>query len=423
MKRAIRRDQLTSRLNLLWIGLGLFMFGYAQPDIILFSPAAGFLSRITQLGGIIVYAAIISALKPSANEYAPTAKYFIYALLGWQVFMFLNGDWWDLLNYTYYFDPYCYTIYLYALLFLIPTLPLMRSFFTVSRWLMLCGLPIGILLISSFASYGAIQFAFEGFIFGAAMIVMTSKYHSRKWLYAAFGILLFGLLVAAIKARRNLMLTDLFYLASGGYMVFFKTKGFSRTTKIFAILSLISVGLLGAGFFIMNSSGMFASLVARAGENTREYVFLYYFWDMLQTPIDMIIGRGMRGAYECAGVVDAGLENLRQNVENGYLQLMLKGGVIYIIMYLTLFVMAIHRGWKSQNQFCKTAIIILLVQIFDMLFFGLHAVNLKTFMIWMCASACLSGNISQMTDEELLDELSEKKLLLPKWDAPKTMDQ
>ena len=417
MKRIIRTDKYSSRLNLLWIGLGLFILGYAQADIIRFSLLGSVLTHVTQLGGILVVFAIFSSIQFKRNDCTKWASALIIALLAWHTFMFVNGDVTELLGIVFYFDPYYYTVYLYAFLLLIPIVPLVRSFFNISRWMMLAALPLGMMPIMYYTSFGAIQFIFEGFLFGAALFVMTPKYHSRQWLYAAYGILVFGLLLSAITARRNLMVTVFLYLAAGVYIGVFKDEKVSKWTKVFSILTGISAILIAVAFFVLNSNGMFANLVERAGENTREYVLLYYFWDMLQTPLDMIIGRGVRGAYECAGIENGNADNLRQNVENGYLQLMLKGGIIYIIIYLCTFITAIRKAVKSQNQLCQACIIILSVQLLDMVFFGLHAVNLKTFMIWMCVSACLSAEILTKNDNELLEVITEKQHRLPHWQS------
>lgn len=415
MQRTIRQDKYTSRLNLLWIGLGLFLFGYAQTDIIRLSAAGNLMTRITQLGGVIIYFSLFSSLAPSQNDRTRWGKWLIIALSVWHLYMLALSNPDNLTNYTFYFDPYSFTLYIFPLVLLLPVMPLLRSFFTVSRWLMLVAFPLGALATMYFISFGAIQYIFEGFLFGAALIVLTSKYHSKQWVYTALVTLVFGLLISAITARRNLMVTDFMYLAGGVYMMLFQGDKISKSTKVFALMSIVCIVLLGAGFFIINSNGVFSNLVARAGENTREYVVLYFFWDMLQTPLDMLIGRGAQGAYECFGIENGNTENTRQVIENGYLQLMLKGGLIYILLYLTIFFTAIRRAWRGQNQMCQAAIIVLLIQLVDMLFFGLHAVSLKTYMIWMCVSFCLCPSLTSKSDSELQDALTEKLHKLPNW--------
>lgn len=414
MSRNIRQDHLATRLNIFWIGLALFIFGYSLPDILMFSIVGRLTPYLGLLGEFCIFGGLLSSLTWDKTQQTRWGKILVCFLLLWHVFMAVQRDAGDLLALVNYSDPYGFTLYLYPLLLVIPVFPLVRSFYRIAPWLMAVSLPLLCLPVLYYTTFGAIQFIFEGFVLGAAFILMTSRYHSRNLLIASAALLAFAFLIATITARRNLMMTTMLYMLGGAYMILFRSQKVSRTTQLFAIMSGVVVALAGIAFFLMNSSGMFSKLVGRSGDDTRSYVVLLFFWDMLQTPLDMIIGRGIRGTYECQGV-EGGYKTMRAAVENGYLQLMLKGGIIYILAYLTTFFTAIRQAWHSRNQLCRAAIIILAVQLFDMLPFGLHAVNLKTFMIWMCVSICLCPAVWDMTDEEIRDELTEKKHLLPKW--------
>lgn len=419
MDRLIRRDRQSDRLNLLWLGLGLFMFSYAQPDIIMISGLSRVLGLCANIGTLLIFFSIFTSIKLQFEDRTRWAKTLIVFILLWHIFMALKYEPLDLLGWPLYFDPYSYTLYLYSLILIIPALPLVRSFFLVSRWLMLVGFPLFCLPLLYFTNFGAIQFVFEGFMAGAGLMLMTNRYHSKKWLWIAASALFFSFLVATLTARRNLMLTSTFYMIAGGYMILFKGKQVAKTTQIFVIMSGVVCIILAAILFMMNSNGIFAKIAGHAGENTRDYVFLLFFWDMIQTPLDMLLGRGIRGAYECQGIDGDGYNNMRQAVENGYLQLMLKGGIVYIIAYVTIFITAIRQAWSSKNQLSKASIFILIIQLVDMLPFGLHAVNLKTFMIWMCVSICLCPSICDKTDDELIDLLTTKKSRLPDWQRNK----
>lgn len=414
MIRDIRQDKLATRLNLFWIGLAFFVFGYALPDILMFSIIGKLTPYLNLLGVLFIIGGLFCSISWNKTTQTRLGRIIVCFLIFWHLFMALHREASDLLARVIYSDPYNYTLYLYPLLLLIPVFPLVRSFYRVSKWLMFASIPLLCLTVMYYTNFGAIQFVFEGFVMGAAFILMTSRYHSRNLLLSAAGILAFSFLIATITARRNLMMTTMLYLLGGAYMILFRSHKVSKSTQIFAIMSGVVVALAGTVFFLMNSTGIFSTIVARSGDDTRSYVFLLFFWDLLQTPLDMIIGRGIRGTYECQGV-EGPYRTMRSVVENGYLQLLLKGGIIYIVAYITTFITAICKAWRSRNQLCRAAIIILTVQLIDMIPFGLHAVNLKTFMIWMCVSICLCPSVWNMTDEELRDELTEKKHQLPQW--------
>lgn len=415
MDRLIRRDRYTDRLMLLWVGLGMFMFGYAQPDIFLHSGISNALALCTKAGTLMIFVSLFTSIKPAWNDRTHWGKLLIAWIALWHIFMVVEYEPLDVLGLPNYFDPYCYTLYLFPLVLFVPPIPLVRSFYFINRYLVPVGMVMLCLPLIYFTGFGAIQFIFEGFIMGAALILMTSKYHTTRQQWIAAAALILGFLVATITARRNLMMTTMLYMLGGGYMILFRGKKIARSTQIFVLMSGVTAALLAAMVFLLNSNGVFAKIAGRAGDNTRDYVFLLFFWDMLQTPLDMILGRGIRGAYECRGVDGNGNE-MRSAVENGYLQLMLKGGIIYIVAYVTLFITAIRQAWHSTNQLCRASIIVLCIQLFDMLPFGLHAVNLKTFMIWMCASICLCSSLWSKSDDEILDLLTTKKTRLPHWD-------
>ena len=412
MDRLIRRDKLTDRLCLLWAGLGLYALTYAQVDIVKFSAIGAVTDRLVTIGLVLIVFSLFTSLHPSQIQRTRTGWILTGLLLAWHLFMTFSHDPGDVLGLPNYSDPYGYTVYLFPLLLLIPIAPLVRSYLLMGRWLMLIGIPLMLMPLLYYASFSAIQFCFEGYLACAGLILMTSRYHTKGWLWAAALSLFVGFIVATITARRGLMMTSMLYMLGGAYMIIFRGKRLKRSTQMLLIATGISLALLAAGIFMLGSNGIFSKIAGRAGDNTRDYVFLFFFFDMLQTPLDMILGRGIRGVYECQGV-DGGYETTRSAVENGILQMMLKGGIVYVILILTTLCTAIRQAWRSTNQLCRASILIISIQLFDMLPFGLHAVGAKTFIIWMCVSICLSPVICSKSDEEIQEMLSEKLPKLP----------
>ena len=415
MDRIIKHNSFADRLGLLWIGLGIYCIGYAQTDYVMLGMIGNLLNHIMPIGTLLIFLSLFTSLRPSEIQRTRTAWILIGCLLFWHIFMVFRYDPEDMLAPIVYADPYSYTVYLFALVLLIPPVPLVQSYFRISRWLILIGIPLMLIPLFLYATHGALQFCFEGYLAAGGLILMTSKYHKKELLWLAFAGLFVAFLIATIKARRNLMATTMLYLLGGAYMMIFRGKKMNRSTQILLIMSGISCALIAAAVFMLNQHGIFSTISERAGDNTRDYVFLLFFWDMLKTPLDIIIGRGIRGGHECIGVDESG-DGIRYAVENGYLQMMLKGGVIYILLILATHITAIKKAWSSKNQLCQASVIIIAVQLFDMLPFGLHAASAKTFIIWMCVSICLCPALCNKSDEELMKELTEKQLKLPKWE-------
>lgn len=415
MDRIIKHDSLSDRLCLLWIGLGLYILTYTQTDLLAMGIVGNVFNHLVPVGTLLIFFSLLSSLRPSQIDRTKTAWGLIVALLVWHVYMAFRTDPGDLLALVMYSDPYAYTAYLFALLLLIPPIPLVKSYYTTARWLIIIGIPLITITLFLYASLSAIQFCFEGFIAAAGLIVMTNKFQNRTWLRIAYFALFLAFLVATIKARRGLMATTMLYMLGGAYMTVFKGNSMKRSTQLFIVATGISLVLVAAAVFMMNSKGIFSEIAGRAGDNTRDYVFLLFFWDMVQTPLDIVFGRGIRGGYECQGV-DEGYESIRYAIENGILQMMLKGGIVYIVLVLSIMILAIKKAWHSTNQLCQASIIIIAIQLFDMIPFGVLATNAKAYIIWMCISICLCPSICRKTNEELIQELTEKNLKLPKWE-------
>ena len=57
----------------------------------------------------------------------------------------------------------------------------------------------------------------------------------------------------------------------------------------------------------------------------------------------------------------------------------------------------------------------MIVQLIDMLPFGLHAFNMKTFFVWMSVSICLDERLLRMNDYEIKAIFFKNKIKLLPW--------
>lgn len=402
---------------LMWWGLVIYMAGFCVPGFI-----TGPVGLLLIMGGTLTtYFGIFGAKKQSLSELCHVGKVLGILLLLWHAYMFVRSPWDDLTNLILYLDPYTFSCYLYPLLLLLPIGVMVSTYFRVATPLLYASPFMVIAMMFTYYDNGGKQFFFEGFLLASAFVLLTYRYHSRRIVTWAIVALVVGLLIATLTARRNLMMTCALYMLGAGVIWFFRDGKTSNQNRFFIVLSAVIVVILVAAAFMLESNGAFRLISERAGENTRDYVFLFYFTDLLQTPLDIVFGRGIRGAYECGGVDDtSGYDTTRQCIENGFLQLMLKGGICYLVLYLTTFFYAIRRGLKSTNQVCIAAAIVLLVQVLDMFPFGLHAMNIKAFMIWMCVAILLHKDLWKKSDKEIEDLFFESQQRLPHWASPQS---
>lgn len=120
----------------------------------------------------------------------------------------------------------------------------------------------------------------------------------------------------------------------------------------------------------------FATLMERGDEDSRSGVEESFYADM-KTETDWIFGRGWFGAY-----YDPIFNKPRLGVETGYLTLILRGGLFYLIPYVIILLFSFYNGYfRSNNLFCKSFGILCLMQIINLYPFGWPAFNFFHFFV------------------------------------------
>ena len=146
---------------------------------------------------------------------------------------------------------------------------------------------------------------------------------------------------------------------------------------------------------------MFSFLVDRGEEDTRSGVEVYMYADMSST--DWVIGKGIKGEYYCPivdNVNDA--SGFRGYIETGYLQMILKGGIMSIALLLLILIPAIFKGlFKSKNILSKAAAIwITLWIIYEYPVIGV-GFTMHYLLVWISVGICYSKKIRNMADSTI----------------------
>lgn len=414
MDNVIIKEKGFNTLSTIWYGLVMY-------NIILLSELYFEIYDDLTLNLLLV-ASILIVIINIASYYSfeyqnKVNKIIIGCIFFWYLVMYINSDPTELLMKFNYLLPYSVLPYCVILLLGLPTINFLRSSINAIY-------KINILFLFIFfiplliRDNGIKQLFLETFAAGAGFIYITNKFHSSRNCFIALIVLVLAFIVATLTARRNLMLTFGLYILIGSIGVIINGKIKSLESKFIAILITLLLLIGGISFYLQESTGTFSLLTERAKENTREEVFLAYAIDMAN-PKDLILGRGMFGEYYCPGIdkdeeADE-FKDYRKDIECGYLQIILKGGIIYLLLYLSIFCLAIYKGLKSSNQLSKSCTCLLLIQLIDMFPFGLHAFNIKTFIIWLAIAICLDVDIRKMKDIEVMNILFKKKLTLLPW--------
>ena len=255
-------------------------------------------------------------------------------------------------------------------------------------------------------SLGIVE-ALSGLSIPVAFILLTYLYHSNKKNLLAIGIILITLLFAIIRARRGLIIITSSVIIFSFLLYFFHSK--RKIITIYLVILITVLGILYASnIYNINNSKIFSLLVERGTEDTRTGVELYFYDDMKE--IDWIIGRGMGGEYYCPDITGDQITNYRNLIETGYLQIILKGGIISLGLLLLMIIPAFIKGiFFSKNLLSTAAGIWILVFMISSYPAIQTWFSLNYFLVWISIGVCFSKKIRNMTDDEIKFELQSAK--------------
>ncbi len=383
-----------------FLGFAIYTFGYLLVTLELF-PAA--LCQLCMIPGLILFInGAVRLLKIENNN-----KYFMILLFLLMLWHIITISRIESITYEkikgYLFYPYFFLPYFVPLIALLVN----RVSFVKGLFKYATQMGIAFLFLLGLLSY----FAFSNQDFseqlvwslgtGCGFILLTWGYHSRKVKYIALAVVFLCLLTTTIMARRNIMLTFGNYLLFSLILYFFLYDKRNVIKKIVFVCTMFILSLIGVFYFIANNDSTFKLISERASENTRDEVLIAYFLDMAEN--DILIGKGIDGTYYCPGIDSDDIDD-RELIECGYLQIILKGGIINLIIFLLILIPAIILGiGMSKNILCKAAGIIVFLWLMDMIPWGMPAMNTRYILLWVCVGLCYKKDIRMKSDVEIYD--------------------
>ena len=139
-----------------------------------------------------------------------------------------------------------------------------------------------------------------------------------------------------------------------------------------------------------NTYGNNSSMV----QDTRTFLFRELNEDLTSTS-SWIYGKGIFGTYYSQVMHNAQMRKDYSDNENrlgtecGHLWLLLKGGIIYFIIYVLLFYTAILRGNKSDNYWLIFLSFILASRLMMMFISFTPSFDISNILIWLFLSFCM----------------------------------
>lgn len=189
--------------------------------------------------------------------------------------------------------------------------------------------------------------------------------------------------------------------------------GFIRRGKMRSIFVMLLVVFVVVVYYLVTKTSFLELLINRtfeggdtsAGfrESTREEFMNAMVQDFNANPLSWIFGRGVNGCYSLKGNL------LRSSIEWGYMWLILKGGLIYLVLYVYVLLKAFYKGFrKSSNAFAKALGFLCLVQVLLLIPFGLPTVSVQCLMVWHSVRLLNSPSFLQLSDTEVYKLINAK---------------
>lgn len=181
-----------------------------------------------------------------------------------------------------------------------------------------------------------------GLIFAMLMRSYLNRNDRRLVDFSAF----FSLFCAAYFARRGVLLS---YVVTYLFMIIINLHFQTKRKKLFSLFKYSIAIMILASFVFVIGSTVFSVIYGRMGDDTRTLVEVELLEQMESSGV-MMTGKGYAGTYYSEFVDSSGID--RDGIETGYLHLILKGGIVYLVLMTLSFTPAVMLGFFKSNNFC-----------------------------------------------------------------------
>lgn len=212
-----------------------------------------------------------------------------------------------------------------------------------------------------------------------------------KWIAILSSVLMLFLMI--YLARRGAIFMFVMYFLGALYLYILQPDKGTKFFKIIFVLLIIGTAVLTV---FMYSDNIFSLLFARMDEDTRSGVndsVIRY----LNNENAWFFGKGIEGAYP-----DINWDKPRYGVETGYLNMILKGGVVYLGLYCFLLLHSAYLGFfKTNNRLTKAFALYIFFHVLFLVPFGLISFGLEYLFVWVGVVICQSNKYRLITNQQI----------------------
>jgi hypothetical protein len=211
----------------------------------------------------------------------------------------------------------------------------------------------------------------------------------KKYKNIVFFNFIIGLVLNIIMARRaeSLFFGGIFIVA---FLYNYKISPIKKTFYIF----VTSITFLFLTTYFDFGSSLFNRF--DEGYENRDFLFEEVLLSLNESNSELF-GKGAQGTYFSV------LRNEdRYIVENGFYDLVLKSGWVFLGLFVFLAFVSIYRGFfKSKNIFAIRLGIFVFLYLLLMFGHGVFEFSYRVFFLWLAISICLSDNLIKLDDNEI----------------------
>ncbi len=400
-------------LNIFWIGYLLYALSYNLSATIVYIDIKQ-LQAIQFLGLTMFSYAAINILKFRFKNSYLRVIFILYIL--WQLGIVFRGFRFDF----FYVKEQLFDIGYGIFIYLVPLFLLFPQNFAFYRKLFL----VILIQSGSYLLFSAIFIKdifnpdrqstlsqgiaenFTALVFSVAFMLFTYIYHTPKKRLWALGVMAISVLVVVYRARRGWIFMHITTLLSILMIYLIVSKRTIMVTYLAVLMALLGY-FYYTNLYNQSNFGIFNFLVERGDEDTRTGVEVLFQEDMDST--EWLIGKGINGDYYCPNI-DPDSTGYRNVIETGYLQIILKGGIISLVLLLLILIPSVIQGlFKSKNIFCKAFGLWTLLWIIYLYPTVGNAFTMQYILVWFGVGVCYSKKIRNMTDEQITTYLTPVK--------------
>ena len=168
--------------------------------------------------------------------------------------------------------------------------------------------------------------------------------------------------------------------------------------------------ILGAFYYSnlyhVKKNGLVGLIAERGNDDTRTVVELFFYGDMKNN--DIIVGKGINGEYFCPDCEEDQETNYRSYIETGYLQIILKGGIIMLGLYLLIAIPAIILGlFYSKNSLAKASGIWILISLVSLYPATVNTFSFAFLLVWISVGICYNKGLRNLADVDVKKNLQD----------------